>query len=409
MTSNSFDPTLDEKHVEEWDIYAILGLSAEIGINSSAQDLRAAYQRMALATHPDRHPDDPFAGPKFARLKKVYEFISDESNRKAYDAKLKLAAERARQRQGENQRQRTMLDRLEESERSGKSSVDDQEKKRRANEEACRDATLAFLDEMERRGLFIQKSTSTQKSQSIAKAGKQGTMSTSSTQLASPSSRLSEKARDYHGVIIKWRRKDRGLAGHGMMSDDNAQDDEWLSSDSLQKISSPFGTVLHITVRRPEVHRQLPPHHDGESMPSRYRWASEPDKKGSKGKAVVIMETKHSAEALLTALKKMGTNLEGYDVKITSGDGEGIPKEGDIGLGRDLEDHRAEDQGIDTYWPDSLDFDTYEALTLSRLHQYVETGKACFPSELPIASSSCSKDPFPPSSLTDPIVLDDEG
>lgn len=51
--------------------YRILGLSA----GAIRNDVKSAYRRLALATHPDRNPNDPDAAAKFSRVQGAYERI----------------------------------------------------------------------------------------------------------------------------------------------------------------------------------------------------------------------------------------------------------------------------------------------------------------------------------------------
>jgi hypothetical protein len=53
------------------DAYRILGLSA----SASRDEVKSAYRRLALATHPDRNPDDAEAAAKFCEVQAAYERI----------------------------------------------------------------------------------------------------------------------------------------------------------------------------------------------------------------------------------------------------------------------------------------------------------------------------------------------
>ncbi len=50
-----------------------------------AAAIRAAYLRLALAAHPDRHPTDPSAKAHFQALQWVYETLRDPDRRRLYD------------------------------------------------------------------------------------------------------------------------------------------------------------------------------------------------------------------------------------------------------------------------------------------------------------------------------------
>lgn len=55
--------------------YQVLGVSAE----TSHEDVKKAYKRLALKTHPDKNPNDPEASKKFLRVSEAYKRITDPS------------------------------------------------------------------------------------------------------------------------------------------------------------------------------------------------------------------------------------------------------------------------------------------------------------------------------------------
>jgi len=63
------------------DHYALLGVDAR----ASADEIKRAYRRLALATHPDRHPDDPEAEERFRGISMAYAVLSDPAKRARYD------------------------------------------------------------------------------------------------------------------------------------------------------------------------------------------------------------------------------------------------------------------------------------------------------------------------------------
>ncbi len=68
------------------DHYAVLGVS-----HSASQDeIKSAYRRLALATHPDRHPDDPDAEARFRAISSAYAVLSDPAQRARYDTQRLL-------------------------------------------------------------------------------------------------------------------------------------------------------------------------------------------------------------------------------------------------------------------------------------------------------------------------------
>lgn len=64
--------------------YAALEVSAE----ASPREIRAAYRRLARATHPDGNDGDPALERRFKRIARAYEVLGDPRRRKAYDERL---------------------------------------------------------------------------------------------------------------------------------------------------------------------------------------------------------------------------------------------------------------------------------------------------------------------------------
>lgn len=73
---------------QENDYYQILGLPPE----SSFDDIKKAYRKMALETHPDRNPNDPAAEERFKRISEAYGVLSDSGKRAQYDEYRRLSA-----------------------------------------------------------------------------------------------------------------------------------------------------------------------------------------------------------------------------------------------------------------------------------------------------------------------------
>jgi molecular chaperone DnaJ len=63
------------------DYYEVLGLNRD----SSEDDIKKAYRRLAMKYHPDRNPDNPRAEEHFKETKEAYEILSDSRKRSAYD------------------------------------------------------------------------------------------------------------------------------------------------------------------------------------------------------------------------------------------------------------------------------------------------------------------------------------
>ncbi|CCH61303.1 hypothetical protein TBLA_0E02490 [Henningerozyma blattae CBS 6284] len=67
--------------VKDLEYYDVLGVSPK----ASAIEIKKAYRKRAMETHPDKHPDDPDAQAKFQRVGEAYQVLSDEELRKRYD------------------------------------------------------------------------------------------------------------------------------------------------------------------------------------------------------------------------------------------------------------------------------------------------------------------------------------
>ncbi len=65
----------------EKDYYKILGVSRD----SSPEDLKKAYRRLALKYHPDRNPGDKEAEERFKEAAEAYEVLRDPEKRQIYD------------------------------------------------------------------------------------------------------------------------------------------------------------------------------------------------------------------------------------------------------------------------------------------------------------------------------------
>ena len=63
------------------DYYEILG----VGKGASAAEIKKAYRKMALKSHPDKNPDDKEAEEKFNLAAEAYEVLSDADKKARYD------------------------------------------------------------------------------------------------------------------------------------------------------------------------------------------------------------------------------------------------------------------------------------------------------------------------------------
>ncbi len=63
------------------DYYEILGVNRD----SSEEDIKKAYRKLAMKHHPDRNPDNPKSEEHFKEAKEAYEILADSKKRAAYD------------------------------------------------------------------------------------------------------------------------------------------------------------------------------------------------------------------------------------------------------------------------------------------------------------------------------------
>lgn len=63
------------------DFYEILGVRRD----ASEEDVKKAYRKMAMESHPDRNPGDPVAESKFKEASEAYRTLTDPERRMAYD------------------------------------------------------------------------------------------------------------------------------------------------------------------------------------------------------------------------------------------------------------------------------------------------------------------------------------
>ena len=63
------------------DYYEVLG----VGRQASADDLKRAFRKIAMDSHPDRFPDDTVAAARFKEASEAYTVLSDPSRRRTYD------------------------------------------------------------------------------------------------------------------------------------------------------------------------------------------------------------------------------------------------------------------------------------------------------------------------------------
>jgi molecular chaperone DnaJ len=63
------------------DFYEVLGVAK----NSSEDEIKKAYRKLAMKYHPDRNPDSKESEEKFKEVKEAYEMLTNPEKREAYD------------------------------------------------------------------------------------------------------------------------------------------------------------------------------------------------------------------------------------------------------------------------------------------------------------------------------------
>lgn len=67
--------------VKDTEYYEVLGIEP----TATAMEVKKAYRKKAMLTHPDKHPNDPEAASKFQAVGQAYQVLSDPSLRARYD------------------------------------------------------------------------------------------------------------------------------------------------------------------------------------------------------------------------------------------------------------------------------------------------------------------------------------
>ncbi len=63
------------------DYYKTLGVSRD----TSKEDIKKAYRKLAMQHHPDRNPNNPESAEKFKKISEAYAVLSDDTKRSQYD------------------------------------------------------------------------------------------------------------------------------------------------------------------------------------------------------------------------------------------------------------------------------------------------------------------------------------
>jgi len=67
--------------VKETGYYDLLGVE----VDSSADDIKKNYRKLAMKFHPDKNPNNPEAAEKFKEISEAYEVLSDQNKRELYN------------------------------------------------------------------------------------------------------------------------------------------------------------------------------------------------------------------------------------------------------------------------------------------------------------------------------------
>ncbi len=68
------------------DFYAVLGVTPD----ATDDEIKKAYRKLALATHPDRHPGDVEAEERFRMISEAYSVLSDPKKRAKYNMQRRM-------------------------------------------------------------------------------------------------------------------------------------------------------------------------------------------------------------------------------------------------------------------------------------------------------------------------------
>src|SRR5256714_10249341 len=63
------------------DYYEVLGVARQ----ASPEELKRAFRKIAMDSHPDRNPDDSVAAERFKEASEAYAVLSDPERRRSYD------------------------------------------------------------------------------------------------------------------------------------------------------------------------------------------------------------------------------------------------------------------------------------------------------------------------------------
>jgi len=71
------------------DYYNTLGLRPD----SSAEEIKKVYRKLAMQNHPDRNRDNPESEKRIKEINEAYQILGDEKKRRLYDHQYRLPLE----------------------------------------------------------------------------------------------------------------------------------------------------------------------------------------------------------------------------------------------------------------------------------------------------------------------------
>lgn len=100
---------------DDFDAYQVLGI--ETGVESTDADVRRAYRKRAIETHPDKNRHRKDAAEEFDRVKRAYELLMDKDARAAHDHLIRVKQQRTQRYEAMDAKRRKMRDDLEAKEK----------------------------------------------------------------------------------------------------------------------------------------------------------------------------------------------------------------------------------------------------------------------------------------------------
>lgn len=144
------------EQVPDW--YELLKVKPD----ATLDELRKAFKKRTIETHPDRNADNPKAKELFIQVRKAWEVLSDEKARAAFDAVLKAKAARMQRDREMDAKRKSMRDDLVARENAFK--------KQRLDEERAKANFEAEMDRLKRDGWRRFKEEEEEKDKQAAEA-----------------------------------------------------------------------------------------------------------------------------------------------------------------------------------------------------------------------------------------------